>query len=432
MGCCCSKSNVDIFHDKVCSPCSEKGINSEAVQYCYDCETLLCNRSGCLKKHSGHNIGPIPRTPLPPSPTPVPRTPTPPPPRIPTPPRTPTPVPSAPKLVPAGEFIFKDGGNECCVTGYDVLPCGKIVIADGKNRHLYIFNEDNKLLCKLHVKWVLDVAALSDNKLAFVYAEKVVAFVTIGVRYRHMEIEREVITEYRCLRVRYNQERIYLVCIDYAPYTSFVVILNMNGMKLKKIDCPSFSMNFITISPSTNEIFVTGISGGIKVFNRDGNILAAYRDVDIQWYYGIASDKYGNVFVCTQDEYGPEVYMLDLEENGSGIRGLSLQLEAKHGLKTPYRLCYNPMLDTLLVGSNDFDVMNETLRMKDLRSSIVSDNLLPVPVELKDPDVAEQEARLRHALMEGAWGSSTLTLYKIQYSYGAGGARSNKNYFSLI
>ena len=388
MGCCCGKSNVDV-------------------------------------------IGPIPPTPLPPLPTPVPRTPTPPPPRFPTPQRSPTPISLAPKLVHHGEFSFKTDGSENCLTGYDVLPSGKIVVADGKNRHLYIFNQDNKLLCKLHVKWVVDVAALSDNKLAFVYAEKAVAFVTVGVRFRHMEIEKEVTTEYRCLRVRYHQERLYLVCIDYAPYTSFVVILNTNGTKVKKIDCPGFSMNFISINPSTNNIFVTGISGGIKAFDPEGNTLGTYRDVDIQWYYGIASDKYGNIFVCTQDEYGPEVYMLNMDETGSVIQGLELQLVAKDGLKTPYRLCYNPIYDTLLVGSNDFDLMNETLRMKDFRTSIVSDNLIPVPVERKDPDVAEQEARLRHALMEGAWGSSTLTLYKVEYSYGTG-TKPNKNYFSLI
>ena len=431
MGCCCSKANVGVIYDKACSPCFDKGRNSEAIQYCYDCDVLLCDKKDCLEQHLGHNIGPIPLTPLPTVPTPTPRTPTPPPPRLPT-PRSPTPVPLAPRLVHNGEFQFKAGGNEICLTGYDVLLSGKIVVADGKNRHIYIFDRDNRLLCKLHVKWVVDVAALSDNKLAFVYAEKAVAFITVGVRYRHMEIEREITTEYRCLRVRYHRERVYLVCIDYAPYTSFVVILNTNGTKLGKIDCPGFSMNFITISPSTNNIFVTGISGGIKVFDPEGTPLSSYRDVDIQWYYGISSDKHGNVFVCTQDEYGPEVYMLDMEDNGCGIRGLVLQLEAQDGLKSPYRLCYNPTLDTLLVGSNDFDVMNETLRINDFRTSIVPDKILPVPVERKDPDVAEQEVRLRHALMEGAWGSSRLTLYKVQYSYVGASTRPNKNYFTLI
>ena len=184
------------------------------------------------------------------------------------------------------------------------------------------------------------MAALSNNKLVFVYGDKVIAYVLIGVRYRHMEVEKEAVTEFRCLRVRHYQERIYVVCIDYAPYNSFVVMLNMNGMKVKKIEKHDFNMNFATISPSTNELFVTGINGGMKVFDRNGKTVAKYRDVGIQWYYGIASDKYGNVFVCTQDEFGPEAYLLQLETFGTGSKGLDLQLTAKEGLRIPYRLCY--------------------------------------------------------------------------------------------
>ena len=190
------------------------------------------------------------------------------------------------------------------------------------------------------MKYVLDVAALSNNKLVFVYGDKVIAYVLIGVRYRHMEVEKEEVTEFSCLRVRHNQERIYVVCIDYAPYNSFVVMLNMNGMKVKKKENPDFNMNFVTINPSTNELFVTGINGGMKVFDRDGKRVAKYRDVDIQWYNGIASDKYGNVFVCTQDEFGAEAYLLQLETFRTGIKGLNLQQTAKEGLRIPYRLCY--------------------------------------------------------------------------------------------
>lgn len=426
---CCKRNNINVFYGKECMPCRFKGIRSKAVAYCYTCDGCLCD--SCVKKHRGgccscvktteHEIGDIPPTPAPTPvplpPPPRPQTPPPPPQRIPTPPREPTPVPVAPRLVPAGELMFKAGETECCVTGYDVLENGKIVIADGKNKHIYIFNSDNKLLCKLHVKWVLDVAALSNSKLVFVYGEKCVVFVLIGVRYRHMEIEKEVVTEFRCLRVRHYREKIYVVCIDYAPYTSFVVILNMKGMKVKKIISPEFSMNFITINSSSNELFVTGIAGGMKVFDQDGNTLASYRDVDIQWYYGIASDRYGNVFVCTQDEFGPEVYILEQEIYGTGIKSLSLQLTAKEGLKTPYRLCYNPCNDTMLVGSNDLNVVDETIRVNGFRPSIISDNQLPVPVENNDPDVAEQEVRVRHALMEGSWGSSSLNVYKIEYSY---------------
>ena len=423
--CCCPRISKFVpRYEKSCCVCKFKGINSEAVQYCYTCRGLLC--TNCVKKHLGccsktkhHIIGDIPPTPLPtPTPSPQPPTPLPPPPRprVITPPRKPTPVALPPRLVPAGEFTFQAEGQDLCVTGYDVLPSGKIVIADGKRRHIYVFDSNNKLLCKLHVKYVLDVAALSNNKLVFVYGDKVIAYVLIGVRYRHMEVEKEAVTEFRCLRVRHYQERIYVVCIDYAPYNSFVVMLNMNGVKVKKIENPDFNMNFVTISPSTNELFVTGINGGMKVFDRDGKTVAKYRDVDIQWYYGIASDKYGNVFVCTQDEFGPEVYLLQLETFGTGIKGLDLQLTAKEGLKTPYRLCYNPKLDMLLVGINDFG--DEAHRMKELSLTLTKyANTLPVPVENKDPDVAEHEERVKHALMEGSWGSSTLNLYKIVYSY---------------
>ena len=307
--------------------------------------------------------------------------------------KPPTPIPVAPKLVPAGEFTFKAEGQECCVTGYDVLPNGKIVIADGKMKHIYVFHTNNEMLCKLHVKYVLDVAALSNNKLVFVYGDKVVAFVLIGVRYRHMEIEKEAVTEYRCMRVRHFEERIFVVCIDYAPYKTFVVTMNMNGVRVKKIECPNFSMNFLTISPSTNDLFVTGINGGIKVLDREGKTLATYRDVDIQWYYGIASDKYGNVFVCTQDELGPEVYLLELETYGKGIKGLNLQLTAAEGLRIPYRMCYNPKVDMLLVGINDFG--DEAHHMKQLSLTLTkSANTFPVPVENKDPDVACSNGRI--------------------------------------
>ena len=421
MGCACCKSNNDaVFYEKACSVCSLEGKNSEAFRYCYTCDALLCEK--CVKKHrrntktKDHKIGEIPLTPepTPVPPTPVPPTP-PPPPRMQITPQPP-PMPSEPRLIPAGEFTFKANGKQCCVTGYDVLPNGKIVISDGRNKHIHVFSQKYQLLCSLHVKFVLDVAALSNNKLVFVYGEKSVAFVLIGVRYRHMEIEKEAITEHRCLRVRHYQERIFVVCVDYAPYTSFVVLLNMNGVKLKKIESPDFSMNFITINPSSNEIFVTGIAGGIKVFDLEGNALATYRDVDIQWYYGIAADKYGNVFVCTQDEFGPEVYMLEQEKLGNGIKGLSLQLTAREGLKTPYRLCYNPKYDLLLVGSND--IGDKAYRMTDLNISLTkSDNSFPVPVENKDPDAKIQEARVKNALMEGSWGNSELSVYKIHYSY---------------
>ena len=290
------------------------------------------------------------------------------------------------------------------------------MISDGRNKLINVFSQEHQLLCQLKVKWILDIAALSNNKLVFVYGEKTIAFVQIGVRYRHMEIEKEVATEYRCLRIRQYEEKMFVVCVDYAPYTSFVLIMNMNGVKLKKIESPDFSMNFITISPSTNEIFVTGITGGIKVFDMDGNTRSTYRDVDIQWYYGIASDKYGNIFVCTQDELGPEVYLLEREKLGPVIKGLELQLTGKEGLTTPYRICYNPKYDLLLVGSND--IGDKAYQISDFNLPLSKpDNSFPVSVERKDPDTKVQDDRVKRALMEGSWGNSELRVYKIQYSY---------------
>ena len=417
---------MDIFYEKPCIVCKLEGINKEAIQYCYTCDGLLCKRCvkyhrGCCTKTKDHEIGDLPRTPTPtPDPLPLPLTPTPPTPsplpKIPSPARQTTPVAIAPRLIHVGELTFKANGKDCCVTGYDVLPNGKVVIADGKNKYIYIFSVENKLLCRLHVKWILDVAALSNNKLVFVYGEKVVSFVLIGARYRHMEVEKEAYTEFKCLRLRHHQEKIFVVCIDYAPFTSFIVVLNMKGVKVNKIMSPDFCMNFITINPASNEVFVTGIGGGIKVFDRDGNLMSTYRDVDIQWYYGIASDKYGNVFVCTQDEFGPEVYMLELETYGSGIKGLELQLTAKEGLLSPYRICYNSKEDLMLVGSNDF--CDEEYQVKSFISTMTkSDNSLPVLVENKEPDEEVLELHVKHALMESSWGSSRLQLYKLEYSY---------------
>ena len=55
-----------------------------------------------------------------------------------------------------------------------------------------------------------------------------------------------------------------------------------------------------------------------------------------------------------------------------------------------FHLHYNPELDMLLVGINDFS--DEVYRMKGLSlTSTKSEDTLPVPVENKDPDVAEHE-----------------------------------------
>ena len=55
-----------------------------------------------------------------------------------------------------------------------------------------------------------------------------------------------------------------------------------------------------------------------------------------------------------------------------------------------FHLQYNPKLDTLLVGINDFS--DEVYRMKELSLTLTkSENTLPVPVENKDLNVAELE-----------------------------------------
>ena len=325
------------------------------------------------------------------------------------------------KLVPVGKMSFKVDDKECFVSGYDILPrgetdilpSGKIVVVDARQKLICIFGPlaipRNILHCKMRVDryMVLDVATLTDRRLVFVADNKnAIYFVVAGKRFRHMEIEKIEKTVWNGRRVCYFGDKIYIVGMNAMKTRTFIEIFSVDGqtnlLPVMTLDCGEF--HFVTsIAVNASYIFVTSVSAGIRVYDHAGNLLTNYRDIDVQWYYGVAKDKYDNWFVCTQDELGPEIYEIKGDNFRQLVRGLTLHTTAREGLEPPLMLCYNPRLDLLMVGSNYCKEQDSRLRQ-----------LREASKEL-DPYLIEKEAREKHQLEDASWLTRDCDLYKIEY-----------------
>ena len=364
------------------------------------------------------------------------------------------------KLDPKGKMLFRVDGKDCSVSGYDILPrgdndilpSGKIIVADARQKILCIFGPSatprNILHCKMRLnrnKNVLDVAALTPRSAVFVAEnENTVYFVVAGKRFRHMEIVNVKRTNCIGRRVCYFDNKIYIVGTDENRSQSCIEIFSLhqqwNIQRLMTVPCGKFH-HVNSIAVSTSYIFVTSVSAGIRVYDHAGNNLTAhyrdgsYRDIDVQWYYGVTKDKYDNWFVCTQDELGPEIYRIKLnkrlkvDDNSRYVEQLHLQITyrdeaesllqqqttiphipqpllritTEQGLEPPLTLCYHPRLDLIMVGSNHIDEQNDGLRK--FRSNTRS----------RDPYLSEKEAREKFALDDVSWRTIDCDLYEIIY-----------------
>ena len=324
------------------------------------------------------------------------------------------------RLIPEGKMSFSVDGVDCLVSCYDVLPkgetdiipSGKIVIADARQKQICIFGPAtaprNILHCKMRVNTsVLDVAALSHQRLVFVTDNRnAVYFVVAGKRFRHMEIEKMERTNWNGRRVRYFENKLFIVSMNNTKDKSCIEIFDLNEhldyQPLRTIDCGEF--HFITsIAVNASHILISSVADGIRVYDHTGRFISLYRDIDVQWYYGIARDKYDNWFICTQDELGPEIYEIQVDNNGAVVTGLFLRITEKEGLEPPFTLCYHPRLDRLMVGSNHIDAHNSELRR--FRRNVAS----------RDPYLVEKEAREMFALEAFSWRTADCDLYKIVY-----------------
>ena len=364
------------------------------------------------------------------------------------------------RLIPVGKMSFKVDDVECSVSGFDILPrgvsdilpSGKIALADNVRKQICIFGPSdtprNILHCKMRVNRykVLDVATLTDRRLVFVADNRNAIYIVVaGKRFRHMEIEKNERTNWNGRRMCYFDDKLYIVGMDDMKTKCFIEIFIVDGLMnlqpVMTLDCGDFP-SVTSIAVNDSYIFVTSVSAGIRVYDHAGQLLTkhyrdgTYRDIDVQWYYGIAKDKYDNWFVCTQDELGPEIYYIKVEDNG---KRLSLQLTGKEktcssvsnynelpepllritaeeGLEPPLTLGYHPRLDLLMVGSNHISKQNEGLGK--FRQDTPS----------RDPKLIEQEARERFTLTDASWHTTDCDLYKIKYK----STRAVKSRLSLL
>ena len=113
-----------------------------------------------------------------------------------------------------------DDSNDCCVTGIDVLVDGRLVIVDGSNRNIKLFDEEGQFLSAF--TWPLStgvghsVAASRDNEV----------YVTFSKSVKVMDVKENLFSERRVFNYRKN----YITCI--TVYEGSVFILTTTDFTL--------------------------------------------------------------------------------------------------------------------------------------------------------------------------------------------------------
>ena len=245
------------------------------------------------------------------------------------------------------DFTLEEDTFMCWVSGFDVMLDGKIVVVDGSNCKLKFYDKSFKFLHAKSVYGVLDIAVVTDTdiskkiaNLAFLNRDKYENSSDVYLMKKEGDINIYSNSDGKLDYLMYYDKHFYVSGCS----NSQIIVINFEGEEVKFFQSDNYSISFFTINPRNGNVYASHYYQGIKAFNQKGEEVFALKNADIQFYFGIATDKKGNIYVSTKDQNRNRVYII--KEEGLVVEVLLSERSKREQLEDLY---YNRVSDSVLI-----------------------------------------------------------------------------------
>ncbi|XP_052275475.1 uncharacterized protein LOC127874856 isoform X2 [Dreissena polymorpha] len=240
--------------------------------------------------------------------------------------------------------IPSDPSQTCDIEGICSLPSGQVIVADYNNKKVKLLDKSYNVSGYCDVSGCpYDICQITSSEVAVTtspYGAGVVHF--ISVSNGQLVTGRKLQLQHDAVGIAHHLGALYI--------TSFTALYhyNMTGTLVKKLYEDTGGANAVfkcAVSPDGERIFVINHTNHkLLTLAKDGAVLSAFTDSDLQNPRGLNVTPAGQVLVCAYRSN--TVIQVDHE----GRKKLATLVSNTDGVRRPSSICYNTNTDQIIVG----------------------------------------------------------------------------------
>ena len=242
--------------------------------------------------------------------------------------------------------------NSISITGCCFMPGGELVLCDNNNNKIELLDHSLSVvdILDLPVK-PLDVAAVDNNNVIITIPdEKQLQFIQV---LPSLKIGRTIDVDKSCHGVAVAAGKIFVSCYNYDDNVGEIRVYDLEGRDLGKrlgINSDGLALfrrpKYVAVSWSGDKIFVSECSTDtVSCLTSDGKIVYQYSDDELKGPQGLFVDDSDNVSVCGLLSNTVQVITAPGEKH-------STLLSREDGISDPNCVSFRPSDGTLVVGNN--------------------------------------------------------------------------------
>ncbi|XP_053376780.1 E3 ubiquitin-protein ligase TRIM33-like [Mercenaria mercenaria] len=199
-----------------------------------------------------------------------------------------------------------DGGKgKCSITDMAMLPNNKIllILADQINRRLIVISADYNVTFHQLPSDPWGIAEISDTEIAVSLPldkqVQIITFITVKDAICHSNRKSFKVSG-QPFGIRYRKSDCSLVIVIRKGQTCVLEYWSLDGNYLRTVASYNYSIDYITLTADEKILYSSSVEHLVGLLEPDGTVLKSFQYVDDNMLgpYGIASDAFGNIYVC--------------------------------------------------------------------------------------------------------------------------------------
>ncbi|XP_052215213.1 uncharacterized protein LOC127833805 [Dreissena polymorpha] len=239
--------------------------------------------------------------------------------------------------------IAKDRSQNC-IEGICSLPSGQVIVADGYNERVKLFDKHYNVSSYCDVSNApSDICLITSSEVAVTLGVAGLQFMSVSngqlVNGRKLELP------HTAVGIAHHKGALYI--------TSGTALYHytLTGTLVKKIHTDSSGYCTVwkcAVSPAGDKIYVTNYDQHkLITLATDGTLISTFTDPELQTPQGVNVTPSGQVFIC-----GCRSNTV-IQVDGEGGKKLATLASQKDGLDRPSSVCYNTISHQIIVEVND-------------------------------------------------------------------------------